>query len=136
MAEKNEVIYWAANEAEAVVVIARLEEAGIQAIRVRESYGSMNALSLRSQHTDRELLCFLREQGQWGQRQGRRDVQSGQKRADRGQLHLLRELGRRGIKTILPYIISFAENATTLISIAGKAILLILLAAAIEAYFV
>ncbi len=45
MAEKNEVIYWAENEAEAVVVIARLEEAGIQAIRVRESYGSMNALS-------------------------------------------------------------------------------------------
>ena len=45
MMDKNEVVYWAENEAEAVVVIARLEEAGIQAIRVRESYGSMNALS-------------------------------------------------------------------------------------------
>lgn len=43
--DKNEVVYWAENEAEAVVVIAKLEEAGIQAIRVRESYGSMNALS-------------------------------------------------------------------------------------------
>ena len=39
--DKNEVVYWAENEAEAVVVIAKLEEAGIQAIRVRESYGSM-----------------------------------------------------------------------------------------------
>ena len=45
MMDKNEVVYWAENEAEAVVVIAKLEEAGIQAIRVRESYGSMNALS-------------------------------------------------------------------------------------------
>ena len=45
MMDKNEVVYWAENEAEAVVVIAKLKEAGIQAIRVRESYGSMNALS-------------------------------------------------------------------------------------------
>ena len=45
MAGKNEIVYWAENEAEAVVVIAKLKEAGIEAKMVRESYGAMNSLS-------------------------------------------------------------------------------------------
>lgn len=45
MAGKNEIVYWAENEAEAVVVIAKLKEAGIEATMVRESYGAMNSLS-------------------------------------------------------------------------------------------
>ena len=45
MAGKNEIVYWAENEAEAVVVIAKLKEAGIEAAMVRESYGAMNSLS-------------------------------------------------------------------------------------------
>ena len=45
MAGKNEIIYWAENEAEAVVIVAILEENGIPAIKLRESYGALNNLS-------------------------------------------------------------------------------------------
>ena len=39
------IVYWAENEAEAVVVVAKLKEAGVEATMVRESYGAMNSLS-------------------------------------------------------------------------------------------
>lgn len=45
MSDQNEIVYWAENEAESVVVIAKLAEAGIRATQVRESYGAMNSLS-------------------------------------------------------------------------------------------
>lgn len=45
MSNQNEIVYWAENEAESVVVIAKLAEAGIRATQVRESYGAMNSLS-------------------------------------------------------------------------------------------
>lgn len=45
MSGKSEIVYWAENEAEAVVVVAKLKEAGVDAMTVRESYGAMNSLS-------------------------------------------------------------------------------------------
>ncbi len=45
MSNQDEVVYWAENEAESVVVSAKLTEAGIHVTTVRESFGSMNSLS-------------------------------------------------------------------------------------------
>lgn len=45
MTGKFEVVYWAENEAEAVVVLSMFEQYGIPAKKLRESYGAMNNLS-------------------------------------------------------------------------------------------
>lgn len=45
MTQRDEIVYWAENEAEAVVILARLAEAGIPAVKVQESYGARNSLS-------------------------------------------------------------------------------------------
>ena len=45
MTGKFEVVYWAENEAEAVVILAMFEQYGIPAKKMRESYGAMNNLS-------------------------------------------------------------------------------------------
>lgn len=45
MTGKFEVVYWAENEAEAVVILSMFEQYGIPAKKLRESYGAMNNLS-------------------------------------------------------------------------------------------
>ena len=45
MSKDNEIVYWAENEAEAVVVIAQLEQYHIPAVKLREGFGAMNSLS-------------------------------------------------------------------------------------------
>ena len=45
MAGTNELIYWAENEAEAVVIVAIVVENGIPAIKLRESYCALYKLS-------------------------------------------------------------------------------------------
>lgn len=45
MSNDKEIVYWAENEAEAVVVIAQLEQYQIPAFKLREGFGAMNSLS-------------------------------------------------------------------------------------------
>lgn len=45
MSNDREIVYWAENEAEAVVVIAQLEQYQIPAFKLQEGFGAMNSLS-------------------------------------------------------------------------------------------
>lgn len=45
MSNDYEIVYWAENEAEAVVLIAQLEQYGLPARKLQEGFGSMNSLS-------------------------------------------------------------------------------------------
>ena len=45
MSNDYETVYWAENEAEAVVLIAQLEQFNIPAVKLQEGFGAMNSLS-------------------------------------------------------------------------------------------
>ncbi len=45
MSNDKEIVYWAENEAEAVIVIAQLEQYQIPAFKLQEGFGAMNSLS-------------------------------------------------------------------------------------------